>query len=76
MGPQSRPHGVAVFELRLPKGANVTLVVRRGEGFVPEPHTTIRHGDQLLVVTTSRVKQRTEQRIREISRGGRLAGWP
>jgi len=76
VGPQSRLHGVAVFELRLPKGANVTLVVRRGEGFVPEPHTTIRHGDQLLVVTTSRVKQRTEQRIRQISRGGRLAGWP
>ena len=76
VGPVSRLHGVAVFELRLPKGANVTLVVRGGEGFVPEPHTTIRHGDQLLVVTTSRVKQRTEQRIREISRGGRLAGWP
>jgi cell volume regulation protein A len=76
VGAQSRLHGVAVFELRLPKGANVTLVVRGGEGFVPEPHTTIRHGDRLLVVTTSTVKQRTERRIREISRGGRLAGWP
>jgi cell volume regulation protein A len=76
VGAESRLHGVAVFELRLPKGANVTLVVRGGEGFVPEPHTTIRHGDQLLVVTTSKVKARTERRIREISQGGRLAGWP
>lgn len=76
VGSESRLHGVAVFELRLPRGANVTLVVRAGEGFVPEPHTTIRHGDRLLVVTTSRVKGRTEKRIREISRGGRLAGWP
>jgi cell volume regulation protein A len=76
VGAESRLHGVAVFELRLPKGANVTLVVRSGEGFVPDAHTTIRHGDRLLVVTTSRVKQRTERRIREISRGGRLAGWP
>ncbi|NUO35419.1 MAG: potassium/proton antiporter [Dermatophilaceae bacterium] len=76
VGAESRLHGVAVFELRLPKGANVTLIVRGGEGFVPEPHTTIRHGDRLLVVTTSRVKQRTERRIREISRDGRLAGWP
>jgi potassium/hydrogen antiporter len=54
----------------------VTLIVRGGEGFVPEPHTTIRHGDRLLVVTTSSVRARTERRIREISRGGRLAGWP
>jgi cell volume regulation protein A len=75
VGAASRLHGVAVFELRLPKGANVTLVVRGGEGFVPEPHTSIRHGDRLIVVTTSTVKQRTERRIREISRGGRLAGW-
>ncbi|MFC7596314.1 potassium/proton antiporter [Terrabacter sp. GCM10028922] len=76
VGAESRLHGVAVFELRLPRGANVTLIVRGGEGFVPEPHTTIRHGDRLLVVTTSSVRARTERRIREISRGGRLAGWP
>ena len=36
VGAESRLHGVAVFELRLPKGANVTLVVRGGEGFVPD----------------------------------------
>lgn len=76
VGAQSRLHGVAVFELRLPKGANVTLIVRDGEGFVPGEHTTIRHGDRLLVVTTSKVRSRTERRIREVSRGGRLAGWP
>ncbi|MEO7752322.1 MAG: potassium/proton antiporter [Terracoccus sp.] len=76
VGLDSRLHGVAVFELRLPKGANVTLIVRDGEGFVPDPHTTFRHGDELLVVTTSRVRGRTEQRIRAISRDGRLAGWP
>jgi cell volume regulation protein A len=76
VGPQSRLHGVAVFELRLPKGANVTLVVRGGEGFVPDRHTTIRHGDQRRLVTTSMVRQRTEQRLGDISRGGRLAGWP
>lgn len=76
VGHLSRLHGVAVFELRLPRGANVTLIVRDGEGFVPQPHTTFRHGDQLLVVTTSRVRARTEQRLRQVSAGGRLAGWP
>ena len=34
-GPGSRLAGVRVFELRLPEGANVTLVVREGESFVP-----------------------------------------
>lgn len=76
VGEGSRLHGVAVFELRLPRGSNVTLIVRGGEGFVPGAHTTIRHGDQLLVVTTSKVRRRTEARIREVSQGGRLAGWP
>ena len=42
----------------------------------PTPHTTIRHGDRLLVVATSNVRSRTEQRIRAVSRDGRLAGWP
>jgi cell volume regulation protein A len=76
VGPQSKLHGVAVFELRLPKGANVTLIVRGGEGFVPDLHTPIRHGDRFLVVTTSRVRSRTVERIRAVSREGRLAGWP
>ena len=75
IGPESRLHGVAVFELRLPKGANVTLVVREGEGFVPDLDTTLRHGDELLVVATSAVRPRTERRIRAVSRDGRLAGW-
>ena len=74
VGGASRLHGVAVFELRLPPGANVTLIVRGGEGFVPAPHTTIRHGDRLLVVATSKVRSRTEKRIRAVSRDGRLAG--
>ena len=58
------------------RAAMVSLVVREGQSFVPEPHTTIRHGDKLLVVTTSRTRARTEQRIRAISSQGRLAGWP
>ncbi|MDN5789844.1 MAG: potassium/proton antiporter [Micrococcales bacterium] len=75
IGDRSRLHGVAVFEMRLPRGANVTLIVRDGEGFVPGRHTTLRHGDQLLVVTTSRVRATTEQRLRQMSANGRLAGW-
>lgn len=75
VGPQSHLHGVEVFELRLPKGANVTLVVRNGGGFVPEPNTTIRRGDQLLIVATAETKARVERRVRAVSQAGRLAGW-
>lgn len=75
VGADSRLHGLEVFELRLPAGANITLVVRDGEGFVPGPRTVLRRGDQLLVVTTSTVRRATESRLRAVSRGGRLALW-
>ncbi|MBC7558260.1 MAG: potassium/proton antiporter [Dermatophilaceae bacterium] len=75
IGISSRLHGVEVFELRLPPGANVTLVVRGGKGFVPSPRTTLRHGDQLLIVATAETRLATDLRVREVSRLGRLAGW-
>lgn len=72
---ESRMHGVEVSELRLPAGAAVTLVVREGESFVPSPTTMLRHGDELLVVATDRVRDTTEKRLRAVARGGKLAGW-
>jgi cell volume regulation protein A len=75
VGERSRLHGVELFELRLPAGANVTLIVRDGKGFVPQGQTVLRHGDQLLVVSTAEVRRKAEQRIRDVDEGGRLAGW-
>jgi len=75
VGADSHLHGLEVFELRLPAGANLTLVVRDGTGFVPGPRSVLRRGDQLLVVTTSNVRRQTESRLRAVSRGGRLALW-
>ncbi|MEV1022231.1 potassium/proton antiporter [Streptomyces sp. NPDC050264] len=71
----SRMHGVEVGELRLPKGAAVTLVVREGTSFVPGPTTVLRHGDELLVVATDPVRDAAEARLRAIAHGGKLAGW-
>lgn len=75
VGPDSRIGGVRVFELRLPEGANVSLVVREGGSFVPRDQDVLRHGDQLLVVTPSSVRSRVERRLYAVSRGGRLAEW-
>ncbi len=75
VGPASRLHGVQVFELRLPAGANVALVVRDALAFVPRETTVLRHGDRLLVVVTSASREAAEGRLYAVSRGGRLAGW-
>lgn len=72
---KSRMHGVEVGELRLPKGAAVTLVVREGTSFVPQPSTVLRRGDELLVVATNPVRDAAEARLRAIGQGGKLAGW-
>jgi NhaP-type Na+/H+ and K+/H+ antiporter len=73
--PGSRLHGVEIFELRLPAEANLALIVRDARGFVPEPTTTLQAGDRLLVVAAAGVRERTEWRLRAVSRRGRLAGW-
>lgn len=71
----SRLDGVEIFELRMPAGAAITLVVRDGESFVPGPTTRLRAGDTLLVVTTSAARPAAERRLRAVSRRGKLAGW-
>jgi cell volume regulation protein A len=71
----SRMHGVEVSELRLPRGASVSLVIRDGELVVPERRMVLRHGDELLVVTPRRQRHATEERLRLVAKGGRLAQW-
>ncbi|HVX44618.1 MAG TPA: potassium/proton antiporter [Mycobacteriales bacterium] len=71
----SRLHGVYVNELRLPRGAVVSLLVRDGVSFVPDANTRISRGDALLVIATAAARAEAERRLRSISRSGRLAGW-
>jgi cell volume regulation protein A len=72
---RSRLQGVEVGELRLPKGASVSLVVRDGQTVVPDLRTVLRAGDDLLVVTPRRVREKTENRLQAVSQRGRLAHW-
>jgi potassium/hydrogen antiporter len=72
---RSRLHGVEVGELRLPAGASVALVVREGHTMVPDDRTVLRRGDEMLVVTPRKSREATEERLRSVSRSGRLARW-
>ena len=67
--------GVFVVEMGLPRGALVSLVIREGVAEVPREETRIRAEDQLVIVATLDVQAQTEERIRLLASGGRLARW-
>jgi cell volume regulation protein A len=71
----SKLAGTYVADLRLPEGAGVSLVVREGRAQVPDQHTRLRTGDQLLVVATEDQVAAVTRRLRRVSEHGRLAGW-
>ncbi len=75
IAPTSKMHGVEVGELRLPTGSSVSMIVRDDETLVPERRTVLKHGDDLLVVTSRKQRERTEERLRQVSERGRLAQW-
>ncbi|RYB93864.1 potassium/proton antiporter [Nocardioides oleivorans] len=75
IAPRSRMHGVEVGELRLPQGSSVSLVIRADNVLVPERRTVLRAGDDLLVVTPRKLREATEERLRQVSANGRLALW-
>ncbi|MCF6378088.1 hypothetical protein L2K70_10775 [Nocardioides KLBMP 9356] len=75
IAPTSKMHGVEVGELRLPAGASLSLVIRSGSVLVPERRTVLRSGDDLLVVTPRKLREATEDRLRQVSQNGRLAQW-
>jgi cell volume regulation protein A len=75
ISPVSKMHGVEVGELRLPQGSSVTMVIRDDKTIIPEQRTVLRHGDDLLVVTPRKLREQTEERLRQVSAHGRLAQW-
>ncbi len=73
--PSSRLRNVMVLELRLPDPSVITLIIRGGHAFVPQPDTRIAAGDELLIVTTTKAREAAERRLRAVSRRGKLAHW-
>jgi cell volume regulation protein A len=73
--PASRLAGVEVIELRLPRHTVVSLIIRDGRPFYPSSQERLKAGDELLIVTPAAQRNRTEARLREVARAGRLARW-
>ncbi|RCW46151.1 potassium/proton antiporter (CPA1 family) [Halopolyspora algeriensis] len=73
--PGSQLHHVSIVELRLPEPSVITLIVRKGQAFVPQPDSWLEAGDELLIVTTARQREAAERRLRAVSRRGKLAHW-
>lgn len=73
--PGSRLAGVDVGELRLPDGSSVAIITRGKEVIVPDEETVLREGDQVLAVAAIGQVSQVEERLRSVSRDGRLAGW-
>ncbi len=71
----SRLAGVEVDELRLPPGSAVSLITRDSRVLVPGPDDVLRTGDQVLAVTARDQVGEVEERLRSVSRFGRLARW-
>jgi cell volume regulation protein A len=67
--------GIRVFELRLPEGSAIAGIVRSDSLFVPAKADRLRSGDQLIVLTSPRLREATEQRLTALTRAGRLARW-
>jgi cell volume regulation protein A len=73
--PESKLHGVAVRELRLPPNTSVSLIIRGDRMFAPHGRDMIRSGDELLIVTPANFRSQVERRMNLIGRAGRLATW-
>jgi cell volume regulation protein A len=67
--------GVEVAELRMPPGSAVALITRGSDVIVPASTTGLRVGDHVLAVTARDHVGAVEDRLRLVSRFGRLAGW-
>jgi cell volume regulation protein A len=73
--PGSRLSGVEIGELRLPPGSGVAILTRGKDVIVPEERSVLRTGDHVLVVAALGQVSAVEERLRSVSRHGRLATW-
>lgn len=73
--PGSRLSGMYVDDLRLPRGAVASMVIRGDDVLVPDRATRLRENDQVLLAVRTDLLERTQRRLELIHEGGALARW-
>ena len=73
--PGSRIAGMYADDLRLPRGAVLSMVIRGDEVLVPDRSTRLHEDDQLLLAVRTDLVERTQRRLELLHEGGALARW-
>jgi TrkA family protein len=73
--PGSRLAGISVAELRTPAGGIPAIIHRDGRLLRATDGTLVREGDHLLIAVPLEHRAAVRDRLRAVSRSGRLAGW-
>lgn len=71
----SRLGGVYADDLRLPRGAVLSMIIRGDEVLVPDRTTRLHEHDQLLMAVRTDLVERTQRRLELLHEGGALARW-
>ena len=67
--------GMYADDLRLPRGAVLSMVIRGDEVLVPDRSTRLHEDDQLLLAVRTDLVERTQRRLELLHEGGALARW-
>ena len=71
----SRLGGMYADDLRLPRGAVLSMIIRGDEVLVPDRTTRLHEHDQLLMAVRTDLVERTQRRLELLHEGGALARW-
>ena len=67
--------GLYVADLRLPRGAVMSMLIRGKEILVPDGQMRLRAGDHMVLAVPNRVLERTRNRLELLAEHGSLARW-
>ncbi|MGO1385028.1 MAG: potassium/proton antiporter, partial [Arachnia sp.] len=67
--------GLYVADLRLPRGAVMSMLIRGKTILVAEPQLRLRSGDHMVLAVPNSVLERTQNRLELLAQHGSLARW-
>ncbi len=67
--------GLYVSDLRMPRGAVLSMLIRGKEILVPDQYMRLRSGDHMVLAVPNSVLERTQHRLELLAEHGKLARW-